>query len=261
MLKQIPSCLSLPWLPRQLPTSKIFSFSSSFKSHLLFLNPKCLSPSTSQIDHQFIWNSSNEATKPRTTSKKKKFNNKKNIGVPISNTNKSTAASRSPDVGKVVVPEEREKKVKMKVNVRALNQNGDPLGRRDLGKSVVKWISQGMRAMATDFASAETQGEFSELRQRIGLEAGLTFVIQAQPYINAVPIPLGLEALCLKACTHYPTLFDHFQRELRDVLQELQRKGLIQNWQQTESWKLLKELANSGFFFLRAVAISSLTIT
>ncbi|XP_043815132.1 DNA-binding protein SMUBP-2 isoform X2 [Manihot esculenta] len=245
VLKQIPSCLSLPWLPRQLPTSKIFSFSSSFKSHLLFLNPKCLSPSTSQIDHQFIWNSSNEATKPRTTSKKKKFNNKKNIGVPISNTNKSTAASRNPDVGKVVVPEEREKKVKMKVNVRALNQNGDPLGRRDLGKSVVKWISQGMRAMATDFASAETQGEFSELRQRMGLEAGLTFVIQAQPYINAVPIPLGLEALCLKACTHYPTLFDHFQRELRDVLQELQRKGLIQNWQQTESWKLLKELANS----------------
>ncbi|KAF2288084.1 hypothetical protein GH714_004322 [Hevea brasiliensis] len=80
----------------------------------------------------------------------------------------------------------------------------------------------------------------------MGLEAGLTFVIQAQPYINAVPIPLGLEALCLKACTHYPTLFDHFQRELRDVLQELQRKGLFQNWQQTESWKLLKELANSG---------------
>lgn len=130
-------------------------------------------------------------------------------------------------------------------NLRALYQNGDPLGRRDLGKCIVKWICQGMRAMASDFTLAEMQGEFSELRQRMG--PGLTFVIQAQPYLNAVPMPLGLEAICLKVCTHYPTLFDHFQRELRDLLQDLQRKSLVQDWRKTESWQLLKELANSGF--------------
>lgn len=129
-------------------------------------------------------------------------------------------------------------------SVGALHQNGDPLGWRDLGKSVVKWIGQAMRAMASDFAAAEVQGEFSEVRQRMG--PGLTFVIQAQPYLNAIPMPLGLEAICLKACTHYPTLFDHFQRELRDVLQGLQRQSLVPNWRDTQSWKLLKELASSG---------------
>lgn len=128
--------------------------------------------------------------------------------------------------------------------LKGLNENGDPLGRRELGKSVVGWIREGMNAMASDFALAEAQGEFSELRQQMG--PGLTFVIQAQPYLNAVPMPLGLEAVCLKACTHYPTLFDHFQRELRDVLQDLQRKSLVQDWSDTESWKLLKELASSG---------------
>ncbi|XP_075648492.1 DNA polymerase alpha-associated DNA helicase A [Castanea sativa] len=129
-------------------------------------------------------------------------------------------------------------------SVRGLYQNGDPLGRKDLGKSVVNWICQGMKAMASDFALAELQGEFMEVRQR--MEPGLTFVIQAQPYLNAVPMPLGLEAVCLKASTHYPTLFDHFQRELRDVLQASQRKSLMQNWRESESWKLLKELANSA---------------
>lgn len=130
------------------------------------------------------------------------------------------------------------------VSVGALHQNGDPLGRRDLGKSVVRWICQAMRAMASDFAAAEVQGEFLELRQQMG--PGLTFVIQAQPYLNAIPMPLGLEAICLKACTHYPTLFDHFQRELRDVLQDLERRSIVPNWRGTESWKLLKELASSG---------------
>nr|POF16083.1 dna-binding protein smubp-2 [Quercus suber] len=134
-----------------------------------------------------------------------------------------------------------EQKVK---SVRGLHQNGDPLGRRDLGKSVVNWIGQGMKAMASDFALAELQGEFMEVRQV--MEPGLTFVIQAQPYLNAIPMPVGLEAICLKASTHYPTLFDHFQRELRDVLQESQRKSLLQNWRESESWKLLKELANSA---------------
>lgn len=131
-----------------------------------------------------------------------------------------------------------------RVDVRTLYQNGDPLGRRDLGKHVVKWIGQGMKAMASDFAAAEIQGEFAEVKQRMG--PGLTFVIQAQPYLNAIPMPVGVEAVCLKVCTHYPTLFDHFQRELRDVLQKLQAKSVIENWCETESWKLLKELANSA---------------
>ncbi|KAG9132267.1 hypothetical protein Leryth_026296 [Lithospermum erythrorhizon] len=129
-------------------------------------------------------------------------------------------------------------------SVQALDKKGDPLGRRDLGKCVVKWISQGMKSMALDFATAERQGEFSELKQQMG--PGVTFVIQAQPYLNAVPMPLGLEAICLKACTHYPTLFDHFQRELKDVLQDLCKDSSVQDWQETESWKLLKELANSA---------------
>ncbi|PNY06496.1 DNA-binding protein smubp-2-like [Trifolium pratense] len=104
-----------------------------------------------------------------------------------------------------------------------------------------------MKTMAFDFASAELLEdliEFSEMKQKMG--PGLTFVIQAQPYLNAVPMPLGLEVMCLKACTHYPTLFDHFQRELRDVLQDMQSKGLVEDWRETQSWKLLKELANSA---------------
>ncbi|KAJ9546118.1 hypothetical protein OSB04_025825 [Centaurea solstitialis] len=130
------------------------------------------------------------------------------------------------------------------LNVPSLFQNGDPLGWRDLGRPVVKWISQGMKAMAAEFATAELQGEFAELKQRMG--PGLTFVIQAQPYLNAISMPSGLESVCLKACTHYPTLFDHFQRELRDVLQQHQQKSLVENWQKTESWRLLKELARSA---------------
>ncbi|KAF2604479.1 hypothetical protein F2Q70_00027184 [Brassica cretica] len=139
---------------------------------------------------------------------------------------------------------EQPKEKSKELSLRALNQNGDPLGRRDLGRNVVKWISQAMKAMASDFANAEVQGEFSELRQNVG--SGLTFVIQAQPYLNAIPMPLGLEVICMKACTHYPTLFDHFQRELRDVLQDLESKNVLENWKETQSWKLLKEIANSA---------------
>lgn len=134
------------------------------------------------------------------------------------------------------------------ISVRTVCQNGDPLGQKHLGKCVMRWICQGMRAMATDFASAEAQGEFAEVRQRMGTMTGLTFVIQAQPYLNAVPMPKGFEAICLKARTHYPTLLDHFQRELRDVLLGLQGKSLVQDWRKTQSWTLLKDLAKSGIF-------------
>lgn len=246
LLKQLPSgnCLRLPWLPRSVAIS-----SPQFLAH------KSLFHSVSTFQQSLtIWNnSSNGSTKPKTPTKKRRSLNRSKrsssstfIDITKPYTTGSCGISTSnidapaPASAKQVVVEKQEKKM----SVRTLKENGDPLGRKDLGKSVVKWICQAMRAMAREFASAEAQGEFTELRQRMG--PGLTFVIQAQPYLNAVPMPLGLEAICLKACTHYPTLFDHFQRELREVLQDLKRKGLVQDWQETESWKLLKELANSA---------------
>ncbi|CAO2832276.1 unnamed protein product [Amaranthus hypochondriacus] len=126
---------------------------------------------------------------------------------------------------------------------KGLSRNGDPLGRRELGKSVVKWLKQGMRAMAADFADAELRGDFMEVEQKMG--PGLTFLIEAQPYLTTIPMPSGLETACLKACAHYTTLFDHFQRELREVLHGLQSQGVLDDWKETQSWKLLKKLANS----------------
>lgn len=202
---------------------------------------------SSPISHRVWASASSRSSNSRSATKRRSLKNREDGGGPdVSdrNTNNKTAVS------------EETRKKQPQVNdqkngprsVRALYQNGDPLGRRELGKGVVKWICQGMKAMALDFAMVEIQGDFAELKQRMG--PGLTFVIQAQPYLNAVPMPLGLEAICLKTCTHYPTLFDHFQRELRDVLQDLERKTLIHNWRETESWKLLKELANSGSLYL-----------
>ncbi|KAF6141809.1 hypothetical protein GIB67_031876 [Kingdonia uniflora] len=145
---------------------------------------------------------------------------------------------------KTKAKKKKKQKLKNPIDVRTLFSIGDPMGKKDLGKLVVKWISLGMKSMALDFANAEIQGEFGEIKQRMG--PGLTFVIQAQPYLNAVPMPLGLETMCLKACTHYPTLFDNFQRELRDVLNGVEGKLGVEDWRKSESWKLLKVLANSA---------------
>ncbi|KAI3473844.1 hypothetical protein Pfo_028025 [Paulownia fortunei] len=197
----------------------------------------------SPISHRIWASASSRSSISRSPTKRRSRKNREDGG--------STDVRNNNANNKAAVSEETRKK-QQQVNdqkngptsVRALYQNGDPLGRRDLGKGVVKWICQGMKAMALDFAMAEMQGDFADLKQRMG--PGLTFVIQAQPYLNAVPMPLGLEAICLKTCAHYPTLFDHFQRELRDVLQDLQHKSLIHNWRETESWKLLKELVSSA---------------
>lgn len=170
-----------------------------------------------------------------TTNKKTSISKRRSVEVP---------KTKTPKITKNKPQEQPTGQFNKVVDVRAMYQNGDPLGRRDLGKPVVKWISQGMKAMASDFATAEVQGEFSEVEQKMG--PGLTFVIQSQPYLNAIPMPVGVEAVCFKACTHYPTLFDHFQRELRDVLQNLQSKSLVPTWSQTQSWKLLKKLATSA---------------
>lgn len=135
------------------------------------------------------------------------------------------------------------------ISVATLYQNGDPHGRNELGRCVVEWLRQGMGSMASKLAAAELEGDLSA--SALALEWGsaegrLGFVIQAQPYLSAIPMPQGLEALCLKACTHYPTLFDHFQRALRDVLLSYQNQGVISDWQDTQSWRILKEMANSS---------------
>ncbi|KAF0914900.1 hypothetical protein E2562_032816 [Oryza meyeriana var. granulata] len=101
--------------------------------------------------------------------------------------------------------------------------------------------------MATTFASTEMQNDgASFLLDGGSSEGNLGFVMLAQPYLSATPMPKGQEALCLKASTHHPTLFDHFQRELHDVLLQQQNQGLISDWRSTQSWMLLKELANSA---------------
>lgn len=214
-----------------------YSFSSSVPSICLVVKRNSsTSGSTSIRQNRFFCRNSGTKSVPTTTVTKKKRVSSGRV------VNKSRFQKRETSSGNRAGVEKKSETV----NVRGLHQNGDPLGKKDLGKNVVRWLSQGMRAMAIDFASSEVEGEFSELTQRMG--PGLTFVIQAQPYLSASPMPLGLEAVCLKASTHYPTLFDHFQRELRDVLQQLQVKSVVQDWQETLSWKLLKQLANSGIF-------------
>ncbi|XP_049394200.1 uncharacterized protein LOC125858458 [Solanum stenotomum] len=234
-----PSCLSLRFRQKR---SNLSSFIGKNRSFLDSISIRATASS-----------SSGGGAKVVTTRRRKPKNggtngaSSKNVKV-----NEIPAVSAKGSSGKVAEKVQVKRKKQQEecfqdsgpVDVRALHQNGDPLGRKDLGKCVVRWLSQGMRAMASDFVTAEMQGEFAELKQR--MEPGLTFVIQAQPYINAVPMPLGLEAICLKACTHYPTLFDNFQRELREVLQDLQSKSSFQNWRETESWKLLKDLASSA---------------
>uniref|UniRef100_A0A0V0IYI9 Putative DNA-binding protein SMUBP-2-like n=1 Tax=Solanum chacoense TaxID=4108 RepID=A0A0V0IYI9_SOLCH len=237
-----PSCLSLRFRQKR---SNLSSFIGKNRSFLDSISIRATASSSSS--------SSGGGAKVVTTRRRKPKNggtngaSSKNVKV-----NEIPAVSAKGSSGKVAEKVHVKRKKQQEecfqdsgpVDVRALHQNGDPLGRKDLGKCVVRWLTQGMRAMASDFVTAEMQGEFAELKQR--MEPGLTFVIQAQPYINAVPMPLGLEAICLKACTHYPTLFDNFQRELREVLQDLQSKSSFQDWRETESWKLLKDLASSA---------------
>ncbi|CAN1217685.1 DNA-binding protein SMUBP-2 [Linum perenne] len=226
--------------PRPPPVSHSTFPDALTRPHLLFLRHKKYRHSSLtclQVQSQAQQQPA-PAPAPASASGKRRWKPRRNT-----TTRGKTFKSKSTAAVEAVSPK-KEKEKEVEVSMEALNQKGDPLGRRDLGKSVVKWISLGMKAMASDFATAEEQGEFSELKQRMG--PGLTFVMQAQTYLNAFPMPLGLEAVCLKACTHYPTLFDNFQRELLDVLRGLQDKGSIQDWRQTESWKLFKYLANSA---------------
>ncbi|WVZ71375.1 hypothetical protein U9M48_019967 [Paspalum notatum var. saurae] len=142
----------------------------------------------------------------------------------------------------VCVPSEEELSIRMV----KLYQSGDPLGRKELGRHVVQWLKQGMHLMASKFASSEIQGNRAPFSLDGSSNDHMGFVVQTQPYLSATPMPKGQEALCFKASTHYPTLFDNFQRELRDVLLQQQNEGLITDWRSTQSWMLLKELAKSA---------------
>lgn len=97
---------------------------------------------------------------------------------------------------------------------------GNPLGRRALGKAVVSWMKEGISAMVREVACAQERGESKEAEERMG--TGHNLVALVQPYLLARPMPEGLEPLCLRASLHYPTIFDHYQRELRVALQASQ---------------------------------------
>uniref|UniRef100_A0A7I4DX35 Helicase ATP-binding domain-containing protein n=1 Tax=Physcomitrium patens TaxID=3218 RepID=A0A7I4DX35_PHYPA len=120
----------------------------------------------------------------------------------------------------------------------------NPLGRKVLGKAVINWLKEGVTAMVREVACAQERGEIKLAEERMG--TGHNLVALAQPYLIARPMPEGLEPLCLRASLHYPTIFDHYQRELRAALQASQERGKLDNWQNTESWKLLKKFAKSG---------------
>lgn len=138
-------------------------------------------------------------------------------------------------------PSEEELSTRM---VNNLYQSGDPLGRKELGQRVVQWLKQGMHLMASKFASSD-QSETQD-NDPLCFHGHMGFVMQAQAYLSATAMPRGQEALCLKASTHYPTLFDNFQRELRDVLLQQQEEGLVTDWRSTRSWMLMKEMARSA---------------
>lgn len=127
---------------------------------------------------------------------------------------------------------------------------GNPLGRRILGKAVVSWMKEGISAMVREIAIAQEGGQIKEAEELMG--TGHNLVALAQPYLLARPMPQGLEPACLRASLHYSTIFDHYQRELRVALQASQANGKVDNWQDTESWKLLKKFSKSGSH--RAVA-------
>ncbi|KAJ7280529.1 hypothetical protein O6H91_Y369500 [Diphasiastrum complanatum] len=121
---------------------------------------------------------------------------------------------------------------------------GDPLGQKALGRAVVRWIARGMKAMATEIANAEKTLDYDLIRQKLSL--GTSLVVQAKPYVEANSPPEGFEELCQKAMSHYPTLFDHLQRELQNALLMLQQQGFVVDWEQSESWKWFKKQTKSG---------------
>ncbi|XP_024529728.1 DNA-binding protein SMUBP-2 isoform X2 [Selaginella moellendorffii] len=120
----------------------------------------------------------------------------------------------------------------------------NPLGRRELGKKVVSWVGRGIQAMAAEIAEAERARDLAGVEERVGV--GEELVRLVQPFLDRVELPEGLEDECQRARNHYPTLYDHFQRELKNSLVDLQEKGSVEEWQETDSWKLFKKRSKSG---------------
>ena len=167
-----------------------------------------------------------------------------------SNGNRNKGRRRSRRKRKETAKEEKEcvpSAEEVSIRIAEAYESGDPLGRKELGRCVMQWLKLGMCSMASTFASTEVQNDGAAFSLDGGSSEGtLEFMILPQPYLAATPMPKGHEALCLKASTHYPTLFDHFQRELREVLLKHQNQGLISDWRSTESWMLLKKSAKSA---------------
>lgn len=108
---------------------------------------------------------------------------------------------------------------------------GDPRGKRQVGKNVVAWLSRGMSQMAADLLDKS-----SSLQARVR-EPNFSLVLAAQPYLWKNSQPMGDEAKCQVAAVHLPTLWDHLQREVRNILS---KEG---SPEKNEAWRKVKSLA------------------
>lgn len=111
---------------------------------------------------------------------------------------------------------------------------GDPRGKRQLGKAVVAWLSEGMSEMAADLLD-----ESSDLQARIRAP-GFSLLKAAQPYLEKNAKPAGEESSCQVVAAHFSTLWDHLQREVRVVLE---KEG---DPEKNEVWQKVKALARRG---------------
>eukprot|EP00850_Spirogloea_muscicola_P013643 SM000093S24454 [mRNA] locus=s93:511904:517186:- [translate_table: standard] len=118
---------------------------------------------------------------------------------------------------------------------------GDPLGRKALGKAAVKWLSQGLGAFAAELIAAEQRG--LRLVEVHGSSAQLMAAVQSS--LAKQPMPPGAEDKCQIAAAHFPTVWDHLQRELQWALQALEAKGHLSTWKGTQAWRLVKGLGKS----------------
>eukprot|EP00850_Spirogloea_muscicola_P021566 SM000254S08792 [mRNA] locus=s254:115750:121317:+ [translate_table: standard] len=126
-------------------------------------------------------------------------------------------------------------------SVSETGNRGDPLGRKSLGKAAVKWLSQGLGAFAAELIAAEQRG--LRLVEVHGSSAQLMAAVQS--FLAKQPMPPGAEAKCQIAAAHFPTVWDHLQRELQWALQALEAKGHLSTWKGSQAWRLVKGLGKS----------------
>jgi len=125
-----------------------------------------------------------------------------------SNGNRNKGRRRSRRKRKETAKEEKEcvpSAEEVSIRIAEAYESGDPLGRKELGRCVMQWLKLGMCSMASTFASTEVQNDGAAFSlDGESSEGSLEFMILAQPYLAATPMPKGHEVLCLKAST--PTL-------------------------------------------------------